>query len=253
MNTRKFFSILIVTLIPLTMIAATYRQAAGLSEGVYSRPGFELDLEDGHYLMRSYISYGLQPLEEGTFTVSGNQISFNAEEVTQAAQTGCGSSFTYTYAWIEEPDSNQVNLSPVSEPCQARQRDMARAPLAQSDFSSDSGQIPVTGRQSLPDGEYYRQGFELDLIQGRYLISTFISYGLQAVEGGNYTLSGNKITFTADTISEAVRSACGSSFTSTYTWIFDPFSSQVSLSPSSESCQARQNDLTRQPMAVRYP
>jgi hypothetical protein len=109
--------------------AAINAPAASLPEGKYVRTGFELDLADGHYLMRSFISYGMQTLEEGVYTLTGGKINFLDSTTSQAVLSSCGNSSAYSYRWSFDPFVGVFNLTPLQDTCQARQSDMTRAPL----------------------------------------------------------------------------------------------------------------------------
>lgn len=101
---------------------------------------------------------------------------------------------------------------------------------------------------SLPDGEYKRIGFELDLNKGTYMLSSFYSSRFQLLEVGDYTLDGDQITFHARTISPAQQYSCGDPTPYSYHWVFDPTARLLSLKSANEPCQARQRALTRRPM-----
>ncbi|HEX9029961.1 MAG TPA: hypothetical protein VF823_12355 [Anaerolineales bacterium] len=101
---------------------------------------------------------------------------------------------------------------------------------------------------ALPDGEYKRIGFELDLNKGTYMLSSFYSSRFQLLEVGDYTLEGDQITFHARTMSPAQQYSCGDPTPYSYHWAFDPTARQLTLKVASESCQPRQRALTRRPM-----
>ena len=87
-----------------------------------------------------------------------------------------------------------------------------------------------------PDGEYSKSGGLLTLEQGRYEDRDY--------EKGTYSLDGDKITFTAETLSDAAKEVCANSNVYTYEWSFDADAGLLTFKNVDDPCSSRRDGNT---------
>jgi len=87
-----------------------------------------------------------------------------------------------------------------------------------------------------PGGDYSKSGGLLTLEQGRYEDRDF--------EKGTYSIDGDKITFTAETMSDDAKDYCGNSNVYTYQWSFDADAGLLTFKNVDDPCSSRRDGKT---------
>jgi hypothetical protein len=86
----------------------------GLPDGDYKNGDFLMTLKQGHYKDLGF--------EEGSYTVTGDKISFRVDKFDFSGDTACGlSTLTYTYQWTFDTKAGLLTLKPVADDCKPRQ------------------------------------------------------------------------------------------------------------------------------------
>ncbi len=116
MKTQKHILMLLAGMLILALVAAgcqSSKKAEGPPDGEYSKSGYLLTLEQGHFKLRD--------LEEGSYTIDGDKITFNTEKTLFESDDNCSKVTVYTYQWGFDTDAGLLTFKPVDDPCSFRQ------------------------------------------------------------------------------------------------------------------------------------
>ena len=114
--------------------ASTAKNA--LQDGTYKSPSFEeftLNLKGGEYSVFARVKTDLIPLEEGSYTIDRDKITFNVEKNPYLGPDGC-SKFTqpYTYLWAFDAKTQELTLKSIDDPCSNRVSHFIAGPFVYS-------------------------------------------------------------------------------------------------------------------------
>ena len=75
-------------------------------------------LDNGHFTVTSS---DVGPLAEGSYKLDGDKVTFTEEAADLSAKSICGPQQTvYTYQWTVDPQSKNLQLKKVDDPCGPR-------------------------------------------------------------------------------------------------------------------------------------
>ena len=117
MKPRKLIILLTAMMILVYIISRCQSSpdSKGLSDGEYRYSYGALVLKGGHY------TFGHpEVIEEGSYIVDGDRITFNTDTTSNLTMGFCGKAIAYTYQWSFDSKTRHLAFKVVDDTCEVR-------------------------------------------------------------------------------------------------------------------------------------